>query len=320
MGDVAARSGGRWSTSAIGSYERMDRIPRVHILADLARFYGVSVAWLVGDNLPPPKRAAGVTIDRTVLAELSPAVAAIVDGVVTARAVSPAGPVITMRFTDLPLLAAAAGLGPAEFLVIVAPQSAGGAVGTDDGLAPSSAPLRSSRPPRSGGSRQPVASPIRPSARRWDRRRAAAALAAWLQGRDSARFSDYTAAATGNPGLPSPPTFYRYFGSWAEAIRAAGWEGPTAREQAAIRVRRLQTRWGRDRVAVALADWVGGRSSARLAEYTAAADVNPDLPSPSSFYRHFGSWPAALRAAGWEQPVETDPRPLRSDLSPGASW
>src|SRR6266508_1244344 len=81
LADVSERSGGRWSPSTIGSYERMDRVPNLGVLTALARLYRVSPAWLVGDRQTSAARTTGLTVDRTALAALSTAAAAAVDGI-----------------------------------------------------------------------------------------------------------------------------------------------------------------------------------------------------------------------------------------------
>ncbi len=49
------KSGGRWKTAAVGSYERGDRMISVWRLAELAGFYGVPV----GAFLPGPRESDG---------------------------------------------------------------------------------------------------------------------------------------------------------------------------------------------------------------------------------------------------------------------
>lgn len=49
---VAARSGGRFTAVAVGTYERGDRAVSVRTLAGLAEFYGTDLA----DLLPPESR------------------------------------------------------------------------------------------------------------------------------------------------------------------------------------------------------------------------------------------------------------------------
>jgi hypothetical protein len=64
-------------------------------------------------------------------------------------------------------------------------------------------------------------------------------LAEWLKGRDSARMVDYREAAADSEELPAAETVTWYHGGWVNAIRAAGWTGTTAREQAAAALRGL---------------------------------------------------------------------------------
>lgn len=53
LDDVEARSGGKWSSSAIGAYERGYRTLTVERLRSLADFYGVPISVLLA---PAPKR------------------------------------------------------------------------------------------------------------------------------------------------------------------------------------------------------------------------------------------------------------------------
>jgi transcriptional regulator with XRE-family HTH domain len=68
--DVEARSGGRWKTAAIGSYERADRMISVSQLADLAGFYGVPTGALL-DHGPsiPSTREARIVLNLPALAQ-----------------------------------------------------------------------------------------------------------------------------------------------------------------------------------------------------------------------------------------------------------
>lgn len=65
-----------------------------------------------------------------------------------------------------------------------------------------------------------------------------------MAGRSSVRSDDYARDAAGNRELPSLLTLQRYFGGWVQAIRAAGWSGPTAARQAADRYRGRSRRRG----------------------------------------------------------------------------
>lgn len=71
--EVERRSGGRWSASAIGAYERGFRTVTLVRLRDLAEFYGVPVAALLGEQdvlvLPSTDVPSRVVIDIDALAD-----------------------------------------------------------------------------------------------------------------------------------------------------------------------------------------------------------------------------------------------------------
>jgi len=68
---VEARSGGRWKTAAVGSYERADRMISVGQLAALASFYDVPLHVLLADegSAAAPTRAARVVLNLPALAQ-----------------------------------------------------------------------------------------------------------------------------------------------------------------------------------------------------------------------------------------------------------
>jgi transcriptional regulator with XRE-family HTH domain len=67
---VELKSGGRWKISAVGSYERGDRMIGMEALAGLAQFYGVPVAALLPDGDPAPARGPVIVVDLRRLADL----------------------------------------------------------------------------------------------------------------------------------------------------------------------------------------------------------------------------------------------------------
>lgn len=92
--------------------------------------------------------------------------------------------------------------------------------------------------------------------------------------------------------LPALSAYYRVFGNWPNALRAAGlgrgWERLGPEQLAAVL----------KRVAAAL-----GTSTLRASQYRKYRAANdPALPAPSTYYFRFGSWPAALAAAGLSIP------------------
>jgi transcriptional regulator with XRE-family HTH domain len=74
LDEVERRSDGRWSASAIGSYERGFRNLSLPRLRDLALFYEVPMSALLGDSEPAPAGAAGrLVLDLVALGELEEA-------------------------------------------------------------------------------------------------------------------------------------------------------------------------------------------------------------------------------------------------------
>ncbi|KPM50228.1 XRE family transcriptional regulator [Frankia sp. R43] len=69
---VETLSLGRWKTSAVGSYERGDRMVNIENLAALAAFYGVPVAELLPSARPDPlpPRTARIVLNLPALASV----------------------------------------------------------------------------------------------------------------------------------------------------------------------------------------------------------------------------------------------------------
>lgn len=83
--------------------------------------------------------------------------------------------------------------------------------------------------------------------------------------------------------MPASDTVKRVFGSWNNALEQAGFEPKRCGKYKNQRLVRLLT---------AKASEMGVTPSQR------AVDQDPDMPSSSVFKRHFGSWNAAIQAAG----------------------
>jgi uncharacterized protein YejL (UPF0352 family) len=101
--------------------------------------------------------------------------------------------------------------------------------------------------------------------------------------------------------LPSVKIYYKRFGGWNAALKAAG-----------LPIRRPFSAYSDEQLLQILRDLANelGRSP-RAGEMQARSD----LPSPITYRTHFGSWPAALEAAGLEpyrrSPVYSDEQLLQ---------
>jgi hypothetical protein len=85
--------------------------------------------------------------------------------------------------------------------------------------------------------------------------------------------------------LPDAPAVTRACGTWRDALRRAGVD----------RDRRRTARLVGALIAAAALD---GGETPGVDRYRALAAADPRWPSYRTFYREFGSWPAAVRAAG----------------------
>lgn len=83
--------------------------------------------------------------------------------------------------------------------------------------------------------------------------------------------------------MPATDTVKRVFGSWSNALEQAGFEPKRGRKHENQKLIRLL---------IAKASEMGVAPSQR------AVNQDPDMPSSSVFKRHFGSWNAAIKAAG----------------------
>ncbi len=118
--DVARLSEGRWTATALGTYERGERMMTAVGLFALADFYRVPVADLLDRQRPePPRREpeTSIMIDVWKLEQTTdwPQLARFVDAVVQARA-DQRRRLLTLRSRDLPRLAAIHGESVETFL------------------------------------------------------------------------------------------------------------------------------------------------------------------------------------------------------------
>ena len=110
---VEEKSEGRWKAVVVGSYERGDRSVSVHRLAELAAFYGVSATDLLpretqaaAPGAPAPLQRVVINVPRLYALD-DPAAAGVVRFVRTVQRSrgTPAAPTITIRHSDLAVLA-----------------------------------------------------------------------------------------------------------------------------------------------------------------------------------------------------------------------
>jgi len=120
---VEEKSGGRWKTAAVGSYERGDRMLTAVQLAELAGFYGVPAGELLPRG-PVPAAQPGrprVVLDLPALAAAGPeaglAVVLRYVGLVRQERGDWAGRVLTVGRRDLLALMAMVGVGSERELV-----------------------------------------------------------------------------------------------------------------------------------------------------------------------------------------------------------
>lgn len=107
LADVEHRSGGRWSSSAIGAYERGFRNLSLPRLKSLAEFYRVPVGVLLGEPGPfnqPPERTK-LVLSLEALRTIDPAepVQRFVQSIIEARG-DFNGRVLSLRYDDLKAL------------------------------------------------------------------------------------------------------------------------------------------------------------------------------------------------------------------------
>jgi transcriptional regulator with XRE-family HTH domain len=107
--DVERLTEGRWTATALGTYERGERLMTAVRLFALADFYRVPVATLVDAEPVPPAdpQVDSIVVDTSKLAELThwPRVSQFVEAVQNARR-GPHRRLLSLRGRDLPRLAA----------------------------------------------------------------------------------------------------------------------------------------------------------------------------------------------------------------------
>lgn len=107
LADVEDRSGGRWSSSAIGAYERGFRNLSLLRLRALAEFYRVPVSVLLGEpgpyNAPPERRKLVLSLDALRKVDPAEPVQRFVQSIIEARG-DFNGRVLSLRHDDLKAL------------------------------------------------------------------------------------------------------------------------------------------------------------------------------------------------------------------------
>lgn len=107
LADLEARSGGRWSASAVGAYERGFRTLSLPRLKDLADFYGVPVGVLLGEPMASGDvgERRKIILDLEALRRIDPAapIRRFVDSIIEARQ-DFNGKVLSLRHDDLKAL------------------------------------------------------------------------------------------------------------------------------------------------------------------------------------------------------------------------
>jgi|APHM01.1.fsa_nt_gi hypothetical protein len=84
---------------------------------------------------------------------------------------------------------------------------------------------------------------------------------------------------------PPAATIREKFGTWNAAAAAAGLK--------------LTSRAGRRHTDAELGDWLRAVGDKSVAPSISQVDAHPDAPASSTYHRRFGSWNAALEAAGY---------------------
>lgn len=107
LAEVEARSEGRWSASAVGAYERGFRTLSLPRLKNLADFYKVPVAVLLGEPMPVQQTGERrkIVLDLAALAQIDPAapIRRFVQSIIEARG-DFNGRVLSLRNDDLKAL------------------------------------------------------------------------------------------------------------------------------------------------------------------------------------------------------------------------
>lgn len=88
------------------------------------------------------------------------------------------------------------------------------------------------------------------------------------------------------PDAPSPGTYANRFGSFHDAIRAAGYQVPAPRTDT----------WGQE----TLLEWIHELADGDTPPTTTDLNNHPDAPPAPLYYERFKSFHAALRTAGYD--------------------
>jgi hypothetical protein len=123
----------------------------------------------------------------------------------------------------------------------------------------------------------------RPAAREWDRVEVLEAIATFA--RKHGRPPTYVQWQRGTSEHPAGATVRRLFGSWSEGLIAAGVAEPAPT-------------WDRQSIIEAIRAWAKKHGRAPTQEDWHASDPAGQRPIYATVVRHYGSWPAALEAAG----------------------
>lgn len=107
LADVEGRSGGRWSSSAIGAYERGFRNLSLPRLRSLAEFYRVPVSVLLGEpgpfNAPPERKKIVLSLEALRTVDPAEPVQRFIQSIISARG-DFNGKVLSLRYDDLKAL------------------------------------------------------------------------------------------------------------------------------------------------------------------------------------------------------------------------
>jgi Homing endonuclease associated repeat len=122
------------------------------------------------------------------------------------------------------------------------------------------------------------------------------ALCRWAERNGVPQAKDWDTPAAGRP---TRTVVTKRFGSWEAALRAARLDFP-----------RSEPKWSHDRIVAALREWTARHE--RLPTTSDRQIAGDDHPSRMQVWRRFGSWDAAISAAGITCPpragVSTDPQ------------
>ncbi|MEY2420022.1 MAG: hypothetical protein QOI95_89 [Acidimicrobiaceae bacterium] len=107
-------------------------------------------------------------------------------------------------------------------------------------------------------------------------------LREWLRTGGDGRVESYNAISAHNRDYPSTGTILARFGSWHQAVAAAGF-------------RSAGRRWGTRDTQAAIDEWLDAHPAGDFNTYRRAAKGNPDLPSPQTLTARLGGWRSIVR-------------------------